>query len=90
MTTANAPALIVYGATGYTGRLIAEQAACTGLSFTVAGRDPAKVKLTPGMFDLGAGEEEFGPVPMGDLVTVWHPLGLDDIEVFMRSFITDL
>ncbi|MET0927941.1 MAG: hypothetical protein ABWX74_00410, partial [Aeromicrobium sp.] len=37
------------------------------------------------VFDLGDGPEEFNPVPMGDLVTAWHSLGVQDIEVFMRA-----
>jgi len=39
----------------------------------------------PATFDLGTGPEEFVPVPMGDLVTAWHSVGVGDIEVFMRS-----
>lgn len=37
------PALLVYGATGYTGRLVAEEAVRTGLDLAVAGRDRVKV-----------------------------------------------
>jgi short subunit dehydrogenase-like uncharacterized protein len=36
-------------------------------------------------FDFGAGPEECGPVPMGDLITAWHSTGLQDVEVFMTS-----
>jgi short subunit dehydrogenase-like uncharacterized protein len=43
METTSPPALI-YGATGYTGRLIAEEAARAGLDFVVAGRDRTKVE----------------------------------------------
>jgi short subunit dehydrogenase-like uncharacterized protein len=39
----------------------------------------------PVAFDLGTGSEDFNPVPMGDLITAWHSLGLKDIEVFMRA-----
>ncbi len=35
--------LMIYGATGYTGTLMSEQARARGLDFVVAGRDPAKV-----------------------------------------------
>ncbi|GAB4079464.1 NAD(P)H-binding protein [Modestobacter muralis] len=42
-------------------------------------------ELVPAEFDLGAGPEEFDPVPMGDLVTAWRSLGLEDIAVFMRA-----
>ncbi|MFI8523681.1 saccharopine dehydrogenase family protein [Promicromonospora sukumoe] len=41
---ATPPALIVYGATGYVGRLIAEEAVRTGLDVAVAGRDRTKVE----------------------------------------------
>jgi len=50
-----------------------------------AGQLVTKADPTPATFDLGAGAEEFGPVPMGDLVTARHSLGLGDIEVFMRA-----
>lgn len=36
--------LIIYGATGYTGRLICEQATRTGLTFTIAGRSEQKLQ----------------------------------------------
>jgi short subunit dehydrogenase-like uncharacterized protein len=35
--------LLVYGATGYTGRLVVERAVEVGLDVTVAGRDPGRV-----------------------------------------------
>ncbi|MCJ0893122.1 saccharopine dehydrogenase NADP-binding domain-containing protein [Rhodococcus sp. ARC_M12] len=38
------PALLIYGATGYTGRLIAEEAARIGLDFAVAGRNRVEVE----------------------------------------------
>jgi short subunit dehydrogenase-like uncharacterized protein len=44
-----------------------------------------RAEPAPASFDLGAGHEEFGPVPMGDLVTARRSLGLGDIEVFMRA-----
>jgi short subunit dehydrogenase-like uncharacterized protein len=37
------PALLIYGATGYTGRLVAEEAARSGLDVAVAGRDRSRV-----------------------------------------------
>ncbi|PSM45038.1 saccharopine dehydrogenase [Streptomyces dioscori] len=37
------PRLLVYGATGYTGRLVAEHAKESGLDVVVAGRDPQRV-----------------------------------------------
>ena len=36
--------LIIYGATGYTGQLVSEQAKRAGLDFIVAGRDAEKVR----------------------------------------------
>lgn len=36
-------------------------------------------------FDFGAGPEDCGPVPMGDLVTASHSTGIQDVEVFMTS-----
>ena len=36
--------LIIYGATGYTGQLVSEQAKRAGLDFIVAGRDTEKVR----------------------------------------------
>ncbi|MFE7035085.1 saccharopine dehydrogenase family protein [Streptomyces sp. NPDC057621] len=38
------PRLLVYGATGYTGKLVAEHAKESGLDIVVAGRDPERVK----------------------------------------------
>ena len=40
--------LLIYGATGYTGRLVAERAVQTGLDVTVAGRDAGKVRELAG------------------------------------------
>ncbi|MET0448240.1 MAG: saccharopine dehydrogenase NADP-binding domain-containing protein [Aeromicrobium sp.] len=50
-----------------------------------AGQLVTKAEPVPAVFDLGGGPEEFNPVPMGDLVTAWHSLGVDDVEVFMRA-----
>lgn len=44
MPTNASPALLIYGATGYVGRLIAEEAVRTGLDLAVAGRDRTKVE----------------------------------------------
>ena len=38
------PSLIIYGATGYTGRMASEQATRIGLDFAIAGRTEQKVK----------------------------------------------
>ena len=40
--------LLIYGATGYTGRLVAERAVQIGLDVTVAGRDAGKVRELAG------------------------------------------
>lgn len=50
--------LLVYGANGYTGRLIAETASCYGLTPVVAGRDGAAVEAIAG--DLGLEVRSFG------------------------------
>ncbi|MGW0570309.1 saccharopine dehydrogenase family protein [Streptomyces tauricus] len=44
MENTSPPALLIYGATGYTGRLIAEEAVRIGLEVAVAGRDRTKVE----------------------------------------------
>ncbi|HKU39430.1 MAG TPA: hypothetical protein VJR89_14830, partial [Polyangiales bacterium] len=41
------PAIVLYGAAGYTGRLIAQRARALGLSLTLAGRS------NPRLFALG-------------------------------------
>jgi short subunit dehydrogenase-like uncharacterized protein len=38
--------LLIYGATGYTGRLVADRAKAAGLDFEIAGRDAAKLRAT--------------------------------------------
>jgi short subunit dehydrogenase-like uncharacterized protein len=49
--------LMIYGATGYTGRMVAEHAKAAGLDFVVAGRDPrALVELST---QLGVGHRIF-------------------------------
>ncbi|GAA2513908.1 saccharopine dehydrogenase family protein [Winogradskya humida] len=50
-----------------------------------AGGQLVRIDPAPATFDVGSGPEEFIPVPMGDLITAWHSLGLGNIEVFMRS-----
>lgn len=49
--------LLIYGATGYTGRLAAERAKAIGLDFEVAGRDAAK--LVAASAELGVGHRVF-------------------------------
>ena len=41
--TSNDRQTLIYGATGYTGQLVSEQAKQAGLDFIVAGRDADKV-----------------------------------------------
>ncbi|MCX2731537.1 saccharopine dehydrogenase NADP-binding domain-containing protein [Saccharopolyspora sp. NFXS83] len=50
--------LLVYGATGYTGRLVAQHAAAIGLDVTVAGRDPGRVTALAD--ELGVEARTFG------------------------------
>lgn len=44
--------LLIYGATGYTGRLVAERAVQIGLDVTVAGRDAGKVRDLAGLLGV--------------------------------------
>jgi short subunit dehydrogenase-like uncharacterized protein len=44
--------LLIYGATGYTGRMVAAQAKAAGLDFTVAGRDESRVALLAAELDV--------------------------------------
>ena len=46
--------LLIYGATGYTGRLVAERAVQVGLDVTVAGRDAGKVRELAGSLGVGS------------------------------------
>ncbi|MBB4686330.1 saccharopine dehydrogenase family protein [Amycolatopsis jiangsuensis] len=46
--------LLVYGATGYTGRLVAQHAVETGLDVVVAGRDPGRVAELAGELGVEA------------------------------------
>ncbi|HEX4130938.1 MAG TPA: saccharopine dehydrogenase NADP-binding domain-containing protein [Pirellulales bacterium] len=52
MSNTNQAAWLLYGATGYTGRLIAEEAARRGLRPVLAGRDEAKVAALGEQLDL--------------------------------------
>jgi short subunit dehydrogenase-like uncharacterized protein len=49
--------LLIYGATGYTGRLAAERAKAVGLDFEIAGRDAAK--LAAASAELGVAHRVF-------------------------------
>jgi saccharopine dehydrogenase (NAD+, L-lysine-forming) len=44
--------LLIYGATGFTGRLVAERARAMGLDVVLAGRDPARLRALAGPLDL--------------------------------------
>ena len=44
--------ILIYGATGYTGKLMARAAKAQGLSPVLAGRSPAKVQQIAGELDL--------------------------------------
>ena len=50
--------ILIYGAAGYTGKLIAERARQTGLAFEIAGRDEAKVAALAR--ELGVAYRVFG------------------------------
>ena len=43
---------MIYGATGYSGQLIVEQAVSQGLKPVLAGRSEHKVKVLAGKYDL--------------------------------------
>lgn len=46
--------LLIYGATGYTGRMIAKQAKAAGLDFVLAGRNSAKLDELAKSLNVGA------------------------------------
>lgn len=50
-----------------------------------AGRLVSAAGIPPRVFDVGAGDEEYLPASMGDLVTAHHSTGLGDIEVYLRT-----
>jgi short subunit dehydrogenase-like uncharacterized protein len=52
------PTLMIYGATGYTGRLTAEHAAAAGLDLVLGGRDDTRLSALAQ--DLGADHRTFG------------------------------
>lgn len=51
------PTLMIYGATGYTGRLTAEHAAAAGLDLVLGGRDNSRLSALAQ--ELGAGHRTF-------------------------------
>ncbi|MDV3126760.1 saccharopine dehydrogenase NADP-binding domain-containing protein [Mycobacterium sp. 21AC1] len=51
------PALMIYGATGYTGRMAAEHAAAAGLDLVLGGRDHTRLKALA--HELGANHRTF-------------------------------
>lgn len=53
-STTSAGRILIYGATGYTGTLIAEQAARIGLKITIGGRDPKRVAALAERLDAPA------------------------------------
>jgi nucleoside-diphosphate-sugar epimerase len=55
--------LLIYGATGYTGSMVAHQAKAAGLNFVAAG---------PGRLDFGDGLVQCAPLSSGDLAAAWH------------------
>lgn len=69
--------LLIYGATGYTGRMIAEQAKTMGLNFVIAGRN--REKLDELASNLQISSLTFG---LGDEDTVVH--NLEGISVVLN------
>ena len=74
------PRILVYGATGYTGRLVAAEAARRGLDVVLAGRNPEKLKAVaePWGFDTRGLRLEDGPrlrVALEDCAAVLHVAG---------------
>lgn len=69
--------LLIYGATGYTGRMIAEQAKTMGLNFVIAGRN--REKLDELASNLQVSSLTFG---LGDEDTIVH--NLEGISVVLN------
>ena len=55
--TSEAGPITVYGATGYTGRLVAAELASRDVPFVVAGRNREKLEALSGTFDPGVAPE---------------------------------
>lgn len=51
---------MIYGANGYTGRLVAEQAQREGLTPLLGGRNPAALHALGSQLGLGAGSSTWG------------------------------
>ncbi|MBO0678802.1 saccharopine dehydrogenase NADP-binding domain-containing protein [Mycolicibacterium sp. S2-37] len=71
------PTLMIYGATGYTGRLTAEHAAAAGLDLVLGGRD--NTRLAALAHELGAGHRTFD---LGDDEAI--DVALSDIAVVLN------
>lgn len=71
---------LIYGATGYTGKLVAREAARRGLDFVVAGRDPIKAKAIAEMFGVESRAVALTDAPglraaLEDVAAVLHVAG---------------
>ena len=62
--------VLVYGASGYTGKLVAESLAQREIPFYMAGRTLSRLEAA-----LGVVEERHGSKVDAELVSVEHPVG---------------
>ena len=74
------PRLLVYGATGYTGKLVAAEAAARGVDVVLGGRDPEKLKAVaePFGFETRSVSLSDGPrlrATLDDVAAVLHIAG---------------
>ncbi len=72
--------LLIYGATGYTGRLVTAEAVRSGLRPVLAGRDPSRLAAVARTFGLEArvfGLDDSAPLTaaLGDVAVVLHCAG---------------
>lgn len=78
--------ITVYGATGYTGRLVARELCRSGVGFTLAGRNPGKLeKLAT---EVHEAREDDGPAPEFRAVRVDDARGLRDLFSQCRAVIS--
>jgi len=69
--------ILVYGATGYTGKLVAEEASRRGLDVVLAGRNPEKLKAVADSLGL-----EARPIALSDPPRL-HA-GLEDVSTVLH------
>lgn len=89
--------LLVYGANGYTGALVAREAVRRGLAPVVAGRNAAAIGRLAGQLgcvgvehafrtrdiDFGSGMKSAVTIPWGDVSTAYYTTGIPNIEVYI-------